>query len=172
MDEIEVNNLKNRHAKELRALKTLQDVKVQDAVKRATQKKFQREQQREIKNLFEKTHNQETAYRKTDETKQALMEHRERCERLVEHMEERHLKQIKQFGAAEDRKIQDQRILMELQVRHLNEDQRAEAMKEYHSKMNHQKNVDKKRLDQIREQQRMELRHFKDRSDGETVSQM
>jgi len=167
-DEQEVNALKNRHAIELRALKTLQDLKVQDMQKRGTQKKFQREQQREIKNLFEKTHNQETAYRKIDEVKQALFEHRERNERLVEHMEERHQRQIKQFTAAEERKVMDQRILMELQVRHLSEDQKAEAMKEYHSKMTHQKNVDKKRLDQIREQQRMELRHFKDRADGET----
>ena len=159
-----------RQGKELKALKTLQDLQVQDAVKRSTQKKFQREQQREIKNLFEKTHHQETAYRKTDEVKQALFEHRERCERLVEHMEDRHQKQIKQFAAAEDRKIMDQRVLMELQIRHLSEDQKADAMKEYHSKMTHQKNVDKKRLDQIREQQRMELRHFKDRVDGETVS--
>jgi hypothetical protein len=66
--------------------------------------------------LFDKTHNQENAYRKTDELKQTLHEHREGSERIVEHMEERHQKQIKQFTASEDRKISDQRILMELQV--------------------------------------------------------
>jgi hypothetical protein len=66
--------------------------------------------------LFDKTHNQETAYLKTDELKQTLYEHRERSERIVEHMEERHQKQIKQFTASENRKISDQRILMDLQV--------------------------------------------------------
>jgi hypothetical protein len=66
--------------------------------------------------LFDKTHNQETAYRKTDELKQILFEHREKSERIVEHMEDRHQKQIKQFTASEDRKISDQRILMGLQV--------------------------------------------------------
>jgi hypothetical protein len=66
--------------------------------------------------LFDKTHNQETAYRKTDELKQTLYEHRESSGRVVEHMEERHQKQIKQFTASEDRKISDQRVLMELQV--------------------------------------------------------
>lgn len=100
----------------MRALKSMQELKVQEYVKRSGQKKFQREQQRELKNLFDKTHHQETAYRKTDELKQTLFEHRERSERIVEAMEERHLKQIKQFTAAEERKITDQRILMELQV--------------------------------------------------------
>jgi hypothetical protein len=154
----------------LRAIRALQEQQIQDTSKRAALKRYQRELQREIKNLFEKTHNQETAYRKTEEVKQTLLEHRERAEKHVEHVEERHLRQLKQFTAAEDRKIQDQRILMELQVRHLSEDQKAEAMKEYHSRMNHQKTVDKKRLDQIREQQRMELRHLRDKADCETVS--
>jgi hypothetical protein len=57
-----------------------------------------------------------TAYRKTDGLKQTLFEHREKSERIVEHLEERHQKQIKQFTASKDRKVPDQRILMELQV--------------------------------------------------------
>jgi len=167
-DEQEITALKTRQQKDIRSLRALQEQQVQDANKRAVLKRYQRELQREIKNLFDKTHNQETAYRKTDEVKLTLLEHRERNEKHVEHIEERHQRQIKQFTAAEERKVMDQRILMELQVRHLSEDQKAEAMKEYHSKMTHQKNVDKKRLDQIREQQRTELRHLRDRADCET----
>lgn len=116
LDAQEVSNLKARQAKEVKAMKGMQELKVQELIKQSGQQKFQREQQRELKTLFEKTHNQESAYRKTEEVKQALYDHRERSERIVEQMEERHQKQIKQFVAAEERKIADQRILMELEV--------------------------------------------------------
>jgi hypothetical protein len=44
LDETEVVNLKARHQKELRALKTMQELKVQELIKQSGQKKFQREQ--------------------------------------------------------------------------------------------------------------------------------
>jgi endonuclease III-like uncharacterized protein len=43
-EEQEVTNLKARQQKELRALKTMQELKVQELIKRSGQKKFQREQ--------------------------------------------------------------------------------------------------------------------------------
>jgi hypothetical protein len=47
LEETEVNNLKARQQKELRALKTMQELKVQELVKQSGQKKFQREQVRD-----------------------------------------------------------------------------------------------------------------------------
>ncbi|KAJ3225330.1 hypothetical protein HK099_006975 [Clydaea vesicula] len=168
-DERELLNLKARQNEEIRALKVIQEQAIGDVNKRKAAKKFLRQQQREMKSLYNKTHEQEAACKKTEEAKQRLCEHRERCAKMADHIEEKHLKQIKQFNAAEERKINDQKILVELRVRHLTEEQRSEAMKEYQSKMNHQKALDKKKLDQICEQQRVELRHFKDKADLETL---
>ena len=168
-DDKEILGTKVRQAIEIKELLARQAESIQDIQKRKSAKKFQREQQREIKNLYLKTHDQDIAYKKTDEVKQNLREHRERSELLVSHIEERHQKQIKQFAAAEERKINDQRTLVELECRHLNEEQKSEAMKEFQSKCSHQKALDKKKLDQIREHQRVELRHFKDKVDSETV---
>jgi hypothetical protein len=44
LEETEVTNLKARQQKELRALRTMQDLKVHELIKRSGQKKFQREQ--------------------------------------------------------------------------------------------------------------------------------
>ncbi|KAJ3221556.1 hypothetical protein HK099_003401 [Clydaea vesicula] len=167
-DERELANLKARQSEEIKALKTMQETGTADMTKRKATKKFLRQQSRETKALYNRTHEQEAACKQTQDEKQTLCDDREKSARLVEHMEERHLKQIKQFNAAEERKISDQRILVELKIRHLTEEHRADAMKEFHSKMNYQKDLDKKKLDQICEFQRIELRHFKDKVDLET----
>lgn len=88
---------------------------------------------------------------------------------LIGHIEARHLVQIKQFSAAEDRRVADTKALLEIQCKNLSEDQKSAIVKECNSKINHRKALDKKRLDHIRERQRMELRHFKEKSDAETV---
>lgn len=86
------------------------------------------------------------------------------------HIEARHLVQIKQFASAEERRIADTRALLEIQCKGLSEEQKASAVKECNSKIGHRQTIDKKRLDHIRETQRMELRHFKEKSDAEVVS--
>ncbi|KAJ3222974.1 hypothetical protein HK099_001692 [Clydaea vesicula] len=167
-DEHETLSLKILHLEDLKALKAVKEQCVQDVVKRKEAKRFQRQQQREVKSLHNKTHEQEMAYKKIEEVKKKLAEHRERTEKLVDHIEERHLKQVKQFNACEARRIADQKLLVEIKCTHLSEEQKIAAVKENLSKISHQKALDKKKLDQIREQQRRELRHFKDRIDLET----
>ncbi|KAJ3202234.1 hypothetical protein HK099_001950, partial [Clydaea vesicula] len=161
-DENETLCLKTLHNEDVKALKALHEQQVQDVLKRKAAKRFQRQQQREVKALYNKTHEQDIAYKKIEEVKKKLAEHRERTEKLIDHIEERHVKQIKQFNAAEARRIADQKLLVELKVAHLTEEQKIAAIKENQSKINHQKALDKKKLDQIREQQRRELRHLKE----------
>jgi len=167
-DEREVVNLRVKQKLEVVELQSVQEQKIQDIKKRKASKKFTRATQREVKELYLKTHEQDLAYKITNDVKKTFSDHRERTEMLVGHIEARHLVQNKQFTAAESRRIQDTRALTELQCKNLSEDQRNAIVKECNSKLNHRLALDKKRLDHIRDKQRMELRHFKEKSDAET----
>lgn len=169
-DEREIINLKVKQSQEVAELKTVQEQKIQDLKKRKASKKFTRQTQRDIKELYQKSHEQSVAYKITEEVKQSLAYHRQKTELLISHLEARHLVQIKQFSAAEERRVQDTRALLEIQCKNLSEEKRSAIVKECNTKINLRKALDKKRLDHIREKQRMELRHFKEKSDAETVS--
>jgi len=168
-NETEVNQLLARQAEELRALKNLQEQLIKDRCERKEAKRFQRELQRESKLKDSIIHDQDAAHKTAKEVKTILSEHLQRIEQLVSHTEEKHKKQLAQLSDSQDRKISDQRILMELQCRNLAEDEKNDQMKEFHFKINHQKSIDKKVTDQLRERQAMELRHLKDRMDMETM---
>lgn len=116
-----------------------------------------------------KTHAQDAIYRVNSDVKKQLSDHRQRTELLANHIEARHQVQIKQFVAAEERRVSDTRALLEIQCKNLSEEQKSSATKECNSKISHQQAMDKKRLDHVREKQRMELRHFKEKSDAEVV---
>jgi hypothetical protein len=154
----------------MKHVKTRQEQKVKDLTASKASKKFQRQQQRELKELNKKSHLQDEAYNEMDAERHALLQHRVQCETAMEHIEKRHEMQIEQFTAACERKLHDQKILLELQARHLNEEEKAEAAKEYQAKVGYQKIIDKKALSQIQEQQRVELRHLKDIADLEMVT--
>jgi hypothetical protein len=61
----------------------------------------------------------------------------------------------------------DTRALLDIQCKGLSDEQKSSATKECNSKIGHYQALDKKRLDHIREKQRMEARHFKEKSDAE-----
>jgi hypothetical protein len=119
--------------------------------------------------LHSKTHDQEAAYKATSDVKKQLSDHRERTSMLMTSIENRHQVQIRQFSAAEERRVFDTKALLEIQCKGLSDEQRSSATKECNSKLGHYQALDKKRLDHIREKQRMESRHFKEKSDAEVV---
>ncbi|KAI8893005.1 hypothetical protein BC833DRAFT_569592 [Globomyces pollinis-pini] len=162
LNELEVVDLKARQAIETQALKLRHEQNLKDFNARKDGKKFQRSQARELKDLYHKTQYRDDMFKNTESVKAALRSHRERTAKVVEHIEERHLKQIKLFNDAEEREYTSQKILIGLQCQALDEETRSETMKKFQSKMNHQKVLSKKRLDHIREQQRLELRQFKE----------
>jgi carotenoid cleavage dioxygenase-like enzyme len=53
--------------------------------------------------------------------------------------ETRHVKMRKHLSAAQDRKIQDKRILIELETAHMTPEMRQDKIKEFQFKMNHAK---------------------------------
>lgn len=168
LDEIEVAELKKRHELEVKNLKSRQEQSLKDFNNRKIAKKFQRSQQRELKDLYINTQFRADLFKKTEEIKVTLRHMREKNAKIVGHIEERHIKQVKQFNQAEERGFADQKVLIELECQNLSEEQRSETMKKFQSKVNHQKVINKKKLDHIREQQRLELRQYKEKVDHET----
>lgn len=114
-DERELIALKQKQTAEVAELRAVQEQKITDIKKRKMSKKFTRQTQRDIKELHLKTHDQEEAYKITNDVKKTLADHRERTEMLISHIEARHLVQIKQFTNAEERRTQDTKALLEIQ---------------------------------------------------------
>ncbi|KAJ3320223.1 hypothetical protein HDV06_005467 [Boothiomyces sp. JEL0866] len=165
LNELELFELKNRQEEELVQLKIRQAQILKDYEARKIGKLNTLKQQRELKLLYAETQYRAEVVQKTDEIKLKLTAHRQKIAKIVLHIEERHAKQIVQFNAAEDRIYKNKKLLLELQCQSLNAEEIGEAQKRFQSKLNHQKVIHKKRLEHTQEQQRLELRQFKEKAD-------
>jgi hypothetical protein len=90
-----------------------------------------------VKNMHNKTHEQDVAFKATNDVKKQLSDHRERTCLLVNSIERRHQKQIAQFDAAGERKVLDTRALLEIKCKGLSDEQRRSETKECDSKIGH-----------------------------------
>ncbi|KAJ3272576.1 hypothetical protein HDV01_005419 [Terramyces sp. JEL0728] len=165
LNELEILDLKNRQEEELSQLKIRQAQVVKDFEARKLAKFNTLKQQRELKMLYLETQFRAEVSQKTEDIKEKLSLHRQKVTKIMQHIEERHSKQTVQFNAAEDRSYKNKKLLLQLQCASLSEEERGEAEKKFQARLNHQKVIHKKRLEHTQEQQRLELRHFKEKSD-------
>jgi len=80
-------------------------------------------------------------------------------------MEALHEKQRKQLSAAQERKMQYEKMINEIQNRHLKDEVRASLAKNLQVRMNHQIALNKRLGDQLREIQQTEAQQAKERFD-------
>lgn len=165
----EVAQVKARQEEEVSAMKGLSDRLLKDRASRKGAKQYQKNMSRDSKQKDSIIQDQEAAHKKAKEVKTVLSEHLQRVDQLIQHTEEKHKKQLQLLVNSQERKIADQRILMDLSIKNLDEDAKGDQRKEFNFKINHQKNLDKKTSDQMREKQALELRQLKDRMDLETM---
>ncbi|KAJ3310990.1 hypothetical protein HDV04_004507 [Boothiomyces sp. JEL0838] len=165
LNELELFELKSRQEEELIQLKIRQAQILKDYEARKVGKLNTLKQQRELKLLYAETQYRAEVVQKTVEIKYKLSAHRQKIAKIVSHIEERHAKQIVQFNAAEERIYKNKKLLLDLQCQGLNEEERGEAQKRFQSKLNHQKVIHKKRLEHTQQQQRLELRQFKEKAE-------
>ena len=131
LDEIEIAETKKQQELEIKNLKARQEQSLKDFNNRRNAKKFQRSQQRELKELYRNTQFRADLFKKTEEIKVQLRLLREKSAKVIGHIEERHLKQVKQFNQAEERGFNDQKVLVELECQNLTEEQKSETMKKF-----------------------------------------
>ena len=156
-------------AVELKILKEHLQQVLKNLNNRLDAKNVQIQQQRELKYLYKQTEFRASLFNANEIVKRVLKNHHDKSAKVIAQIEDRHLNQIAQFNQADDRSQRDQTVLIDLLCRTLTTEQKSEAMKKHQSKLNHQKVITKKRLENIREKQRLELRHVKDMADLETV---
>lgn len=169
LDQNEILEMESIKAVELKILKEHLQQVLKNLNNRLDAKNVQIQQQRELKYLYKQTEFRASLFNANEIVKRVLKNHHDKSAKVIAQIEDRHLNQIAQFNQADDRSQRDQTVLIDLLCRTLTTEQKSEAMKKHQSKLNHQKVITKKRLENIREKQRLELRHVKDMADLETV---
>ncbi|KAJ3317004.1 hypothetical protein HDV06_002211 [Boothiomyces sp. JEL0866] len=164
-NELEIIELKSHQEEELNHLKIMQGQLIKDFEARKLAKLNSLKQQREMKMLYLETQYRAKIAQVALEDKQRLTAHHQKTAQFMKQIEERHAKQIVQFNAAEDRGYKNKKLLLELQCASMSAEERSEAEKKFQARLNHQKVIHKKRLEHTLEQQRLELRQFKEKSD-------
>ncbi|KAJ3250425.1 hypothetical protein HK103_003544 [Boothiomyces macroporosus] len=167
ISELEILDIKQRQEDELVQLKARQTQIVKDYEARKGGKLTAIKQQRELKMLYLDTQYRAELSQRASQDKQKLSAHRQKVAKIIHQMEERQAKQVLQFNAAEERNFQNKKLLLQLQSSSLSEEEKGEAEKKFQSRLTHQKVIHKKRLEHMQEQQRLELRHFKEKADKE-----
>jgi hypothetical protein len=124
----ELNQRKDAFAKSMEARK-----------ERKTAKKTLRNMMRQTKMRDRTIMLQEEASRVAARVKEILQKKRAAFDLLVQHMESLHEKQRKQLSAAQERKFQYEKMINDIQNRHLKEEVRAALAKNLQVRINHQK---------------------------------
>ncbi|KAI9206774.1 uncharacterized protein BJ171DRAFT_18641 [Polychytrium aggregatum] len=170
-----------RHDAEMAHLKGLQQnefaqkkeafqrfISARDARKKA--KRLQRQTIRDMKRRDRTIMEQETASREAARVKSTLTAKRNQFDALTAFLENKHEKQRRQLASAQERKIQYERVLDEMQNSHERVEVRRTMQKKFMVRMNHQNAADKRIADQLQEIQQLELKHAKEKFDLEYQS--
>ncbi|KAH6580917.1 hypothetical protein BASA50_002113 [Batrachochytrium salamandrivorans] len=106
---------------------------------------------------------QETASQAAVAVRKSQAKRRDAFEKLVSHMEAMHEKQRRQQSATQERKLSYEKMLNELESKHLQEEVRHTLIKKFQVRQSHQVALNKRINDQLRELQQTELRLAKER---------
>ncbi|KAI9183886.1 hypothetical protein H9P43_002938 [Blastocladiella emersonii ATCC 22665] len=169
-DEIEVNQLLKRQADELQRAEDVYQAMLEERKMRKHTKKLQATIHKEAKARDTKMCYQDEAKHMAMQLRNTLAQHRKRFEFLIIHIDSKHDRQRVQLEESQERKIREQRALLEIETRGLNEDVRAEVFKDFAYRMNHQSALDKHVAEQLHDLQQLELKHRKERFDAEAKS--
>lgn len=166
-DKVSVEKLKARQQREYQ--RTLSAYKISCAANESREKAIL--QQISLNTAAENNditiQEQEEAQNISAELKELLDDHRTAFEEFLRQIEKQHTKARKQLSAAQDRKIQDKKTLIELETSNMSEEKRLNRMKTFQFKINHQKSKDKKVGEHLRASQALEMKQIKERFDME-----
>ncbi|KAL2916361.1 hypothetical protein HK105_204117 [Polyrhizophydium stewartii] len=161
--EMELNQLLAAQAAETKQKEDAFDKLVAARKERKEAKRLQRTAMRQTKRRDLLIQRQEAAVKAALAVKSSLKERREAFDSLIAHMEWTHEKERKQLIAAQERKMLYEKMLNELETKHLPEELRSTLAKKFHVRQTHQAVLNKRINDQLREMQQTELRQAKER---------
>ncbi|KAI9206592.1 adenylate and guanylate cyclase catalytic domain-containing protein [Polychytrium aggregatum] len=166
----EISHLKKLHQDEVaeKKLAFQKFIAARDARKKA--KKLERQTIRDMKRRDAIIMEQEAASKEAARVKSTLTMKRAQFDALLAYLENKHDKQRRQLYAAQDRKIQYEKMINNMEYAHERDEIKRTMQKKFQVLMTHQKSVDKRLADQLREIQQMELKHTKENFDLEFQS--
>ncbi|KAJ3369356.1 hypothetical protein HDU91_007277 [Kappamyces sp. JEL0680] len=98
-----------------------------------------------------------------------ISEKRAAFDATTQHMYSTHEKQRTNLLQSQDRRFANEKLLVDLETRHLKEEVRSTIMKKFQVRQNHLGHLNKRINDNLRELQLMDLRHSKERFELEMV---
>ncbi|TPX37592.1 hypothetical protein SmJEL517_g00653 [Synchytrium microbalum] len=168
--EVELQRLTSQQQSERKKKREAFEKAVSARTERKKAKTMMKKLMRDTKFRDNKILQQDLAGKATAELREALNYRREAFEMISTSMEARHQKQLKQLSAAQERRIASEKLLTELETRHLSDEARAASAKKFQVFTNHRKALDKRLADHLRDIQRLELKHAKERFECEYQS--
>jgi hypothetical protein len=102
--------------------------------------------------------------------REAMKAKRSAFDILISHLSDIHARQFKDQSDAQNRQIQCERTLQEIDTRNLQNDTRRSQLKKHHVRENYQGIQNKRLNEQLVERQQMEVRHAKEKYDAQTLS--
>jgi hypothetical protein len=168
--EVAVANLTHAQNTDYQKYKLRLEAKLQARAERKKAKREARASTRASKKRDFIIQQQEKGAISAFRVRDTISERRAAYDLLTQHMYEIHDKQRKNLVHAQERKFQNEKLLVDLETRHLKEEMRSTLMKKFQVRQNHQGHLNKRINDNLREVQLMELRHSKERFELEMVS--
>jgi hypothetical protein len=161
-NQMELDALKMAHANELKTLKIEQDGVLAARAERKKAKLYSRQTIRSTKRRDKLIQQQEASAAAALRNKDLFNTKRNCFDLQIAHMTEIHQKQLKNLAASQERHLQYEKTLNDLENRHLKEEVRNTVTKKFHVRQSFQIALNKRINDQLREYQLMELRHCKE----------
>ncbi|KAJ3128432.1 hypothetical protein HK098_004509 [Nowakowskiella sp. JEL0407] len=168
--EHELQRMQIIHAAEIRDRKAVFEKLIQTTNTRQKAKRAQKQLFRDIKKRDSTITDQEEAAKAMEKIQEQLSDRSKMFEQQIAFVEAKHEKQRKQTLAAQERKLNAEKTLHDLETKHLKSELRSTLAKNFQARINHQKALDKRIMDHQRELQLLELRHLKERADIEETS--
>ncbi|KAJ3260004.1 hypothetical protein HK103_001514 [Boothiomyces macroporosus] len=142
-------------------------------VARAERKKAKKEARKSIRASKKRDlviQQQENAAQAAARIRETINEKRLAFDAMTIHMNEIHDKQRKNLIHGQERRAANEKILIDLETRHLKDEVRSTILKKFQVRQNHQGHLNKRVNDNLREFQLLELRHSKEKFELEMVS--
>ncbi|ORY44825.1 hypothetical protein BCR33DRAFT_784885 [Rhizoclosmatium globosum] len=169
-NEIEINQLKNHQHMEVKYSKAYFETFMAAVTKHKEFKTLNREFSLQAKMRDLKILQQEGSSALISRMEFILQENRAEFTETVSHVEEIHAKKYKNLLDLQESHNRTIKAINDLEINHLHEDIRGVMAKRYHMKQNHQRALDKKAADHLKELQAREMKHVKELFDFKLVS--
>ncbi|KAL2920313.1 hypothetical protein HK105_200386 [Polyrhizophydium stewartii] len=164
----EITKLQIQQAKELKEKADMFDKSTKARAERKAAKKLHRSNMRRIKYRDMLIQKQETIERATQLLRQSVLDQSEAFETLMSHVRSVHEQQRIELMAAQERKLEYERAINDLEINSKPDEIRLGLAKKFQVRQSHQRILNKRLNEHLRDRQIVEARHVKEKFELES----